>query len=138
MVQGRGGEGRWSCGWLAVPAAHQWSGCAHGTWEQWPCGEERAGKELAQQTAPHQETPARGPRPHTPSASGICVPDGDGRVQGVRLVWAGGSAQCTCRSLTLGGVGRSSLTFEIAILFDQSEVGKQQGLSCPWVHLCLG
>lgn len=111
--------------WLAGrAAAHQWSGCAHGTWEQWPCGEERAGKELAQQTAPHQETPARGPRPHTPSALGVCVPDGDGRVQGVRLVWAGGSAQCTCRSLTLGGVGRSSLTFEIAILFDQSEVGK--------------
>lgn len=73
--------------WLAGRAgAHQWSGCAHGTWEQWPCGEERAGKELAQQTAPHQETPARGPRPHTPSASGVCVPDGDGRVQGVRTM----------------------------------------------------
>lgn len=81
-----------------------------------------------------------GPRAPTTHALclGVCVPDGDGRVQGVRLVWAGGSAQCTCRSLTLGGVGRSSLTFEIAILFDPSEVGKQQGLSCPWVHLRLG
>lgn len=69
--------------WLAGrAAAHQWSGCAHGTWEQWPCGEERAGKELAQQTAPHQETPARGPRPHTPCASGVCVPDGDGVCRG--------------------------------------------------------
>lgn len=99
-------------------------------------GAGREGVGPADRPAPGDTGPRA--RPHTPSASGVCVPDGDGRVQGVRLVWAGGSAQCTCRSLTLGGVGRSSLTFEIAILFDQSEVGKQQGLSCPWVHLRLG
>lgn len=59
--------------WLAGrAAAHQWSGCAHGTWEQWPCGEERAGKELAQQTAPHQETPARGPDHTRPLPRRLC------------------------------------------------------------------
>lgn len=37
---------------------------------------------------------------------------------------------------------RSGLTSEISVcldfLFDKSEVGKQEGLSCPWVRLSFG
>lgn len=46
---------------------------------------------------------------------------------------------CTVhQSFMVGRLGRSGLTFEVAASFDQSEVGKQLGLSCPWVHLRLG
>lgn len=60
------GEGRWrwSCCWLAVLAAHQWSGCGPGTVGTVAlAGEEEVGKELVQETAQPQETPSVGRGP---------------------------------------------------------------------------